>query len=239
MTFLEKWWWISCSINWQFIWTPLSALCLKQNWLQSRWAFSPGLILIMVDVGCDSHSRLLSYGKQCLCRIARVVSSCVVITYSAEYKLQIVSNLSPLASEVNVHRVKVFSSESPRSRHLTSLTMTHDKFNLSGRIGPPECSLIAWFMEPTWGASGADRTQVGPMLAPWTTLSEKLSIWQHWWGVVVLYMSLKGCGYTAGLANGSITVLFSHIHSREVNFTRCLSQSFCSIFSRYPWAISV
>ena len=27
------------------------------------------------------------------------------------------------------------------------------------------------FMGPTWGLSGADRTQVGPMLAPWTLLS--------------------------------------------------------------------
>ena len=33
-------------------------------------------------------------------------------------------------------------------------------------------SLIARFMGPTWGPSGADRTQVGPMLAPWTLLSE-------------------------------------------------------------------
>ena len=32
-------------------------------------------------------------------------------------------------------------------------------------------SLIARFMEPTWGPSGADRTQVGPMLAQWTLLS--------------------------------------------------------------------
>ena len=29
-------------------------------------------------------------------------------------------------------------------------------------------SLIARFMGPTWGPSGADRTQVGPKLAPWT-----------------------------------------------------------------------
>ena len=29
----------------------------------------------------------------------------------------------------------------------------------------------ARFMEPRWGPSGADRTQVGPMLAPWTLLS--------------------------------------------------------------------
>ena len=32
-------------------------------------------------------------------------------------------------------------------------------------------TLIARFMGPTWGPSGADRTQLGPMLAPWTLLS--------------------------------------------------------------------
>ena len=32
-------------------------------------------------------------------------------------------------------------------------------------------SLLARFMGPTWGPSGADRTQVDPMLAPWTLLS--------------------------------------------------------------------
>ena len=32
-------------------------------------------------------------------------------------------------------------------------------------------SVIARFMGPTWGPSGADRTQVGSMLAPWTLLS--------------------------------------------------------------------
>ena len=34
-------------------------------------------------------------------------------------------------------------------------------------------TLIAKFMGPTWGSSGADRTQVGPMLATWTLLSGK------------------------------------------------------------------
>ena len=33
-------------------------------------------------------------------------------------------------------------------------------------------SPIARFMGPTWGPSGADRTQVDPMLTPWTLLSE-------------------------------------------------------------------
>ena len=36
-------------------------------------------------------------------------------------------------------------------------------------------SLIARFMGPTWGPSRAERTQVGPMLAPWTLLSGLLS----------------------------------------------------------------
>ena len=31
--------------------------------------------------------------------------------------------------------------------------------------------MIARFIGPTWGPSGADSTQVGPMLAPWTLLS--------------------------------------------------------------------
>ena len=33
------------------------------------------------------------------------------------------------------------------------------------------CSLISRLMGPKWDPSGADRTQVGPILAPWTLLS--------------------------------------------------------------------
>ena len=36
-------------------------------------------------------------------------------------------------------------------------------------------SLMARFMGPTWGPSGAEGTQVGPMLVPWTLLSG--SVW--------------------------------------------------------------
>ena len=38
---------------------------------------------------------------------------------------------------------------------------------------------IARFMGATWGPSGADRTQVGPMLAPWTLLSGALPAHQN------------------------------------------------------------
>ena len=40
-------------------------------------------------------------------------------------------------------------------------------------LGTSFVTLIARFLGPTWGPSGADRTQVGPMLAPWTLLSVK------------------------------------------------------------------
>ena len=39
-----------------------------------------------------------------------------------------------------------------------------------------KCSLIARFVGPTWAPSGADRTHVGLMLAPWTLLSWFISI---------------------------------------------------------------
>ena len=38
----------------------------------------------------------------------------------------------------------------------------------NGMHCPPQ---LARSMGPTWGPPGADRTQVGPMLAPWTLLS--------------------------------------------------------------------
>ena len=46
--------------------------------------------------------------------------------------------------------------------------MSSDSVNMISPIGS---TLIARFMGPTWGLPGADRTQVGPMLASWTLLS--------------------------------------------------------------------
>ena len=48
-------------------------------------------------------------------------------------------------------------------------------------------TLIARFMGPTWGASGADRTQAGPMLAPWTLRSGELSDKKSIKGPVFIY----------------------------------------------------
>ena len=53
-------------------------------------------------------------------------------------------------------------------------------------------SLIAMFMGPTWSPPGADRTQVGPMLAPWTLLSGML----HWVQYCIIRdKRVNGCHY--------------------------------------------
>ena len=57
----------------------------------------------------------------------------------------------------------------PRSICAASWAKTHTgaKYHMGHMMG----SLIAMFMGPAWGPPGANRTQVGPMLAPWTLLS--------------------------------------------------------------------
>ena len=49
-----------------------------------------------------------------------------------------------------------------------TVSMTSAKWML---YCPVRHTLISRFMGPTWGPSGADRTQLGPMLAPWNLLS--------------------------------------------------------------------
>ena len=49
--------------------------------------------------------------------------------------------------------------------------------------------LRARFMGPTWGPSGADRTQVGPMLAPWN-LSGTLNTLPSWVSCAVLIVKI-------------------------------------------------
>ena len=44
-------------------------------------------------------------------------------------------------------------------------------FSVLGYLYTRLITLIARFMGPTWGPPGADRSQVGPMLAQWTLLS--------------------------------------------------------------------
>ena len=51
-------------------------------------------------------------------------------------------------------------------------------------------TVIARFMGPTWGPTGADRTQVGPMLATWTFV-----FWVVWWLASYPWISCSRCGH--------------------------------------------
>ena len=69
-------------------------------------------------------------------------------------------------------------------------------------------TLIARFMGPTWGPHGADRTQVGPILAPWTLLSGQS---QRWSPVAIAVTSLERHGVSNHrhfhcLSNGLFTL---------------------------------
>ena len=57
----------------------------------------------------------------------------------------------------------------PNLEHWLSFVLKRTKFDLL--LSHSKISQIARFMGPTWDPPGADRTQVGPMLAPWTLLS--------------------------------------------------------------------
>ena len=59
-----------------------------------------------------------------------------------------------------------FSQQRTRS---ASFMLVHSQANQSAQSGSH--ALKARFMGPIWGLFGTDRTQVGPMLVPWTLLS--------------------------------------------------------------------
>ena len=91
---------------------------------------------------------------------------------------------------------KYFTSDALWSKLVTNQQATHSFWNSNEsivvqryRVGfglgklcqyLGKWSLIARFMGPTWGPSGADRTQVGPMLAPWYLLSGVLLLLWSW-----------------------------------------------------------
>ena len=103
----------------------------------------------------------------------------LVVDYMSIWKTLCVDIISPIAKEPIQHRrcedyaryiftMENYSmSNSPSGGGWSSLLSPTSDDQVSD-----ETTLIARFMGPTWGPSGADRTQMGPMLAPWTLLSE-------------------------------------------------------------------
>ena len=86
-------------------------------------------------------------------------------------------------------------------------------------------SLIARFMGPTWGPSGADRTQVGPLLAPWTLLSGICL-------VASLYL-IKCWGVISWVLDNTIRGPRSIDKRKCFSSTKCISECYLQKFETY------
>ena len=83
----------------------------------------------------------------------------------------------------------IFDYNSMITKHVMRIgkcILQHESYHISGYVRTAVngsyaflTTLIARFMGPTWGPSGADRTQVGPMLAPWSLLSGFMTVMSH------------------------------------------------------------
>ena len=78
-------------------------------------------------------------------------------------------------------------------------------------------------MRPTWGQSEADRTQVGPMLAPWTSLSGMVHIHRAKLRLnTIVYVYVTSC----------MPSHVPHIHKRYTSFAIILSADVLSPIPR-------
>ena len=111
-------------------------------------------------------------------------------------------------------------------------------------------SLIARFMGPTWDPSGADWTQVGPMLAPWILLSgmtwKRFPIYWHFvrgspvvshhMGPVMRSNKLSVCGILI-CHDGHVTI-YRERHFCFMHWVISFDTSFLSITkAKYCWCV--
>ena len=105
-------------------------------------------------------------------------------------------------------------------------------------------SLMARFMWPTWGPSGADRTQVGPMLAPWTLLygvaftqgQFHWKYWRHQWVKCIWKCKLHIWSYNH-ISQGSMNEN-SNLYFHGLDQVRCKWQwSYNSLALNYQFDI--
>ena len=85
--------------------------------------------------------------------------------------------------------------------------------------------LTTRFMGPTWGPPGADRTQVAPMLAPWTLLSGSIRTIQGYCSMVVLGHCPPGQSPPRTLPTRILPTQVSIINSRLTRFRICICHS--------------
>ena len=104
-----------------------------------------------------------------------------------------------------------------RFEYIYSTTIKKQFFNYRS-FSNHKAPLIARFMGPTRGPSGVDRTQVGPMLAPWTLLSGKRS--SRWVSFMIESPSL--CQENS-IARHDLSTRCIHLHQwRSLKVNICL-----------------
>ena len=96
-----------------------------------------------------------------------------------------------------------------RSRGHYDVIVMMDHFGQHPHKRQPIAPLIARFMGPTWGPSGADKTQVGPLLAPWTLLSE--SPVRERYGMDLWFQSLIHVMLLSFNVVYNITIFWTHV----------------------------
>ena len=111
-------------------------------------------------ISCHLASSMLKSGSS----LSLVRSNCIWRVGVPYHDLQ----TRPITSESKRHQS--YMPTTTASRFVMRSMLTFQYFWGS------DYTLIARFMGPTWGPSRADRTQVGPMLAPWSLLSANVRI---------------------------------------------------------------
>ena len=93
----------------------------------------------------------------------------------------------------------------------------------------PSCilALIARLMRSTWGPRGADMTQVGPILAPWTLLSGCISLCcPHWFRFL---LSIDFMHHNQGVPERilaravNINIVYASLQHGGIITSRCFS----------------
>ena len=124
------------------MWKSLSSNSYFLTWLLNGWRTAASQSEVMLKNACPIRTRVTT-------GLGRLVFAVSTVRETVTSKVFI--DMLPVIALKSLWWKKKFIK-----RHL---------------ICASNSSLIAWFMVPTWGPSRPDRTQVGPMLAPWTLLS--------------------------------------------------------------------
>ena len=104
------------------------------------------------------------------------------------------------------------------------LLITHCVVKICG-LGKTD--LIARFMGPTWGPSGADRTQVVPVLVPWTLQSGRVT-WTKFYVGMLGSKCRKQCIYL----NSFIMYFSFHTVGKWLE-SQCIIKAW-----RWPWCLN-